>query len=57
MVLALKVLPRINEGEAPRLAIADQPSLSKPVIPCDVEYTIRARCWQIFACQPISVLL
>ena len=31
--LALVMLPLINEGEAPRLAIADQPSLSKPVIP------------------------
>ena len=33
MLLALIVLPLIIEGEAPRPAVADQPSLSKPVIP------------------------
>lgn len=32
-LLALVFLPLIIEGEAPRLAIAGQPSLSRPVIP------------------------
>ena len=40
MFLALEVLPLINEGEAPRLAVSEQPSLSKPVIPdCRPQYT------------------
>jgi hypothetical protein len=34
LALASVVLPRFHEGRAPRLAIRDQPSLSKPVIPC-----------------------
>lgn len=32
-LLAVICLPLINEGEAPRLAIREQPPLSKPVIP------------------------
>ena len=42
MLLALVMLPLICEVEAPRLAIADQPSLSKPGIPYNHQYTIRA---------------
>jgi hypothetical protein len=38
-VLALDCLPLIYEVEAPRLAAADQPSLSKPFIPDETQYT------------------
>ena len=38
------VVPRFSEGRAPRLAIRDQPSLSKPVIPYAILYHISLFC-------------
>ncbi len=44
-LLALYVLPLIYEVEAPRLAIAGQPSLSRPFIPAEEHYsTARPGC-------------
>jgi hypothetical protein len=42
-LLALVILPLIIEGEAPRLAIAGQPSLSRPVIPAEAIIAQAAR--------------
>ena len=41
------VLPLVNEVEAPRLAICNQPSLSKPVIPDDTSIPPEVCCVQL----------
>ena len=48
MLLALwKVCSIVNEVRAPRLAVRDQPSPSKPVIPCNYYYSTHERKSQV----------